>query len=34
MEGRFRVTVTVTVTDTAASPQSDSMSFIIDPVGT
>ena len=32
MEGRFRVTVAVT--DTEASPQSSSMSFIIDPVGT
>jgi serine/threonine protein kinase len=32
MEGRFRVTVTVT--DTEASPQSASVSFIIDPVGT
>jgi serine/threonine protein kinase len=32
MEDRFRVTVTVT--DTEASPQSASMSFIIDPVGT
>ena len=32
MEGRFRVTITVT--DTEASPQSFSVSFIIDPVGT
>ena len=32
MGGRFRVTVTVT--DTEASPQSASMSFIIDPTGT
>ena len=32
MAARFRVTVTVT--DTEASPQSASMSFIIDPVGT
>ena len=31
MEGRFRVTITVT--DTEASPQSFSVSFIIDPVG-
>jgi hypothetical protein len=31
-EGRFRVTITVT--DTEASPQSASVSFIIDPVPT